>query len=553
VYTVLVVDDEPIIADGIAELVTSIDRPVFDVYTEYCGTGASKLINSNRIDILLTDICMPRISGLELQKQAAARWPDSKTVFLTGHADFEYVQEAVRNSAADYILKTEDEQRIIDSILRAVDEIERDTNQRYAFEEAQKYMSASLPVMQNELITEILDGWTFRSEELQDNLGQLHLDFDVHKPVLLVEGRVDSFVHRSSTSSRMRVVYGIQSILRQLAGELLCVHSALYERYKIVMLGQVLDDSIYGTERWSHLQQNLCRALERTQRKSLEVFKAPVSFVVHEEPVSWARIAPAFRAMDFRLNCRFKFAENAILHVSANRTEEGNGSAPIDELVAANLKKVKLLGICLECGQLDRFERLFRELAESVDSNMVLPSGHKTELYYSLATVFISYINRTNSAGGVSDRVNLDKLTRMDAVTSWPEVVEFFEQLTKELVERERATEAEEGQQLVTRVRQFVNEHLERDVSLAMVAKRFKFNASYFSRLFKSLAGETLSSYIARIRTERAEKLLVENRRKVSEISADLGFGTASYFTSFFKKQVGMTPKQYRERHLQRH
>ena len=104
-YRILVIDDEPIIADGLYELFAQDETFALEVHKVYSAPDALKLLDRLRIDIVLSDIKMPGMNGLELLTQIHRRWPFCHVIFLSGYSDFEYVQKAMQLGADSYILK----------------------------------------------------------------------------------------------------------------------------------------------------------------------------------------------------------------------------------------------------------------------------------------------------------------------------------------------------------------------------------------------------------------------------------------------------------------
>ena len=101
-YRILVIDDEPIIADGLYELFAQDETFALEVHKVYSAPDALKLLDRLRIDIVLSDIKMPGMNGLELLTQIHRRWPFCHVIFLSGYSDFEYVQKAMQLGADSY-------------------------------------------------------------------------------------------------------------------------------------------------------------------------------------------------------------------------------------------------------------------------------------------------------------------------------------------------------------------------------------------------------------------------------------------------------------------
>lgn len=174
-------------------------------------------------------------------------------------------------------------------------------------------------------------------------------------------------------------------------------------------------------------------------------------------------------------------------------------------------------------------------------------SKYKNEVYYSLAAMFLSYINRSNIDFSLEQGMELDKLFKMDMHNSWEEAVSFFKKISSNIFKLERDRNAQNGKNLVSEVQEYIRNNIGMDITLTQLSRVFHFNASYFSRLYKSLTGENVTDFMKRVRLEKAKDLLQNPDYKVKEVAERLGFRTSSYFTNFFKKNTNMTPQEYRQ------
>ncbi len=100
-YRILIVDNEPIIVDGLYHLFLEVGHLELDVHRAYSSAQALKLLEKHKIDIAFLDIHMPGMNGLDLQKKMQERWRKCKVIFLTGFNDFSYAQSALRHGVVD--------------------------------------------------------------------------------------------------------------------------------------------------------------------------------------------------------------------------------------------------------------------------------------------------------------------------------------------------------------------------------------------------------------------------------------------------------------------
>lgn len=120
-FRVLVVDDEPAIVDEVTSLLEAQQTMNLDVCFAYRGADALQIIQEGRIDLLITDIQMPQISGLTLMQHICEQWPECKMIVLTGHSNFGYAYESMKYNAFAYILKTEPDHVLLEEVQKAIE------------------------------------------------------------------------------------------------------------------------------------------------------------------------------------------------------------------------------------------------------------------------------------------------------------------------------------------------------------------------------------------------------------------------------------------------
>ncbi|RAP77433.1 response regulator [Paenibacillus montanisoli] len=104
-FQIMFVDDEPDHVDCLADNIPWIEHDIEHVFRAYCGDEAIEILETHAVDIIISDIRMPEMSGLELIEKIHAISPQTRCIFLTGYSDFAYAQQAIRNKADDYLLK----------------------------------------------------------------------------------------------------------------------------------------------------------------------------------------------------------------------------------------------------------------------------------------------------------------------------------------------------------------------------------------------------------------------------------------------------------------
>lgn len=218
-YQLLIVDDEPVLADGLAQFMEEREViPELAVYCAYSANDAIKWLSRTKIDVVVTDICMPGMTGLQLQKEITGRWPRCKVIFLTGYDDFNYVKSAIHHEGMDYILKTEEDEVIIKAIVRALEKVQEEEKKQDILCKAKKHMELASPLLRRDFLHELLEGDISWSDETRRQLLELDAKQDTQNDILLLIGVIDC-CHTLSIRNRSDAIFNVKEIVQEYIGD----------------------------------------------------------------------------------------------------------------------------------------------------------------------------------------------------------------------------------------------------------------------------------------------------------------------------------------------
>lgn len=190
-YRLLIVDDEPDVLDGIYAILMNQEHLDLDVYKTESAQEAMAILDRERIDIVLSDICMPGMTGIDLLRQVRANWPDCRMIFLTGYPEFDYIYSAEKLDAVGYVLKTEGRQRIIQALENAINQIEEEKHHSELEERLNQQIMAHRPYLLRELMAALIDA-DLESKEIKEAFARLCPDIDPNQPVMAIAARINS-------------------------------------------------------------------------------------------------------------------------------------------------------------------------------------------------------------------------------------------------------------------------------------------------------------------------------------------------------------------------
>ena len=178
-YTLIIVDDEPAIRSGLADMIdwSALGFSVAGTFED--GRDALEFIRSRQIDVILTDIKMRHVSGLELARRARKRFPQTEVILLTGYREFELAREAVRAHVRDYILKPTD----VGDLKRVFDGVRKALDRRSAAEATNRNMQATARRL---FFRDIMTGSIASRQEFDDRFSLLGFDFDPDRSLCCV-------------------------------------------------------------------------------------------------------------------------------------------------------------------------------------------------------------------------------------------------------------------------------------------------------------------------------------------------------------------------------
>lgn len=297
-YRLLITDDEPIIADGLFEMFGEHTENVeLELYRAYSGEEAVQRLNNTQIDILLTDIHMPEISGLEVLKHAKATWPHCKVIMLTGYNEFKYIQEAVRGGSIDYVLKTEGDAKILQAVQRACRELDEEWKLNDLILKAKGSMSVALPMLRKVYLTGLLEGARTAADVTPRNLEQLEIPLLTDRPVLLVTGKVDKWQPELSLSDKELLLFAINNIAEEYLAPKFLIVQVKYESDQWVWMLQSREP-----QDADGLRRLIRGILEMTQKQSYQLLKVSASFLIGERKTQWDQLTGAYFRMKWQIN-----------------------------------------------------------------------------------------------------------------------------------------------------------------------------------------------------------------------------------------------------------
>jgi len=552
-YKILVVDDEPEIVDSIYE--TLIDHAFKDVeiIRSYTSRDALSCLNTTKIDILLTDIRMPFMNGIELASHAKSNWPKCRTIFLTGHNEFDYAYSAIKESCDDYILKTESDDEIIRSVVNSITKLDQSLLDEKLISKAKSQIESVKLLLQRKFIIDILEGYIDSAEITRDKFDELNISLNIDANVYIVIGRIDDdSVLYENENSKINYL----SALKQLVQESL-------ERFSSKICFEcdsnsfvyIISDELYNSPKKSETDADniaiIKGSLENIQEIFYRTLSATASFFYNTIPVDWGNLHGKYKNLLKIVNYGSTIGREAILSDMSFSVGAPENIAVFEKNniknESLNIRNIETLTNFLERGQKVEYFQYLDRMTDGLIKVQSKNNPFAQEIYFTIISCILSYINRWSLMETIAFKLGIHKLTRIDLHDSWKDALEYIRTISSEIFKIQDDDNNKKTNNSIKYIQQYILNHLDEDLNLSKLSEMVYFNPSYFSRLFKSMTGLTLSEYIMETRINKAKELLTETNDKINEISKKIGIQSPVYFARCFRKYTDLSPQEYRE------
>lgn len=563
----LIVDDEEIIVNGLYEIFNMQKDLELDVYKAFSSNEAIEWLNRTRIDIVISDIRMPEINGLQLLERIQKSWPQCRTIFLTGYCEFDYAYKAIQHTNVSYLLKSEGPEKVVEAVKNAIEEIKKGMRTEYLISKANEQMNIVQDLLQNDFLLHLLNGDPSLNIS-KAQFEQLSIPMYSDKPVILLLGQIHSLPGGMSYSEKIQYLYSIRQVILQNLSSLTNSVNVMDTGYRFVFFMQPRELSTCSPDqnqiiiKLYNKMVTLCNAaLEAVQticRDSLNVY---INFVLGGEPCSWKDTSQKYYSLRQLLNYQIGTGSEMLLvdNILKNNElyQDTEKEAPEletnDDLLKTllNDKSLEMLDFYLDSGQIDKYFELLPTLIDPLKPVKSKNNNVAIEAYYRVALCLLSKINRSRLTDRIAFHIGLNKLMRIDEFKTWQDAVDYIYQLSKVIFNLQNEQQNNRVDKTIRFLQQFIKEHLSENLSLVRLSELVYLNPSYLSRLYKQTTGSNLSDFIEKTRINKAMEYLQNDNVKVQEVAQLVGYDSATSFTRFFRKAVKCSPQEYRDSFLQ--
>lgn len=547
-FQLLIVDDEASVVDSLADTLPWHEIGISAVFKAYSGSEALELLKTNTIDIMMTDIRMPGMNGLELLALVRREWKRIKCILLSGHAEFSYAQQAIQHDAHEYLLKPISDAEVLDKVGNLVGVLQRERDESRYYERVEKAFQEHLPKLRGDLLADLLQGVKISPERLRQKLESLKIAIPVEGRFALMLFRLEDRFAELDFYSLSLMEYAVVNMAEELFEDDFRLWSCKDLHGYLVFLVTIAGEDQPRQDRQEHPDRTAEPVESRLQSMASQLqlsvdrfLKGSVSVLISR----WGSFPLDIKRLyeDILLSMRKQVGNQSGLLIYASDELE---QLPVHAL--QRLYEPPMLVHLLESGDWDKTHDKLTGIWSELGAKWADSQEHLMEAFFSVYASFSSFAHKngrqlTDMIGPhLADVTGLTPGRSLEALHQW-----MFQslELLQQCMENETRNDRENT---VRRIKLFVQKHLVEDVSLQAIADYMYMHPVHVSRIFKLETGENLSDFVLRLKMEQAAALLADPSLKNYEVALQLGYQNPNYFIKVFKKYYSLTPQEFRQK-----
>lgn len=516
----IIVEDEKLEREGLVDFFDWNSMEIEIVGTACDGIEGMELAEKTKPDIIITDIKMPGMNGLDMSKKVKQILPRTKVIILTGYDDFKFAKQAIGLSVSAYILKPIDEDELVSTVKNIVTECKKNQNTELILNK-EHYNEKT------KFFIELLQG-KLQTEKLKEK----SLDFGINV-----------------SDEAQLVIIAIKPIKED---------DESFKRLNFEMKNMIKDSILFLVSNEEEKIIFICVNIQDTGNAGLNIICESIKKNIE------LRDFPCFMGIGTTVEGMYDIKESAL--AAQNALEYGlfwsdsgtfyykdivynsdNNDEGVGEFITIGNKFSKQLMHAVGCSEEATVKELLKEIFEFINKNKNVDKKYIFNYLYNVIyeTSLMLYSLDKNNQKGLAEKndfgIPLLELKNLKLISEY--TYDFFEKVIRVINEKRN----NKDENIIKTVLKLTEERYMTGLSLKIIAAEVYLSPNYLGNIFKKYMGKSFNDYLCELRMEKAKELLKDSNKKISTVSKEIGIPNTSYFCMLFKNIYGMAPKEYQE------
>ncbi|NHN33715.1 response regulator [Paenibacillus agricola] len=519
----LIVDDEKQIREGIKKYITKKNFKFKQISTAKDATEALQISTHFRPDLLITDIAMPKIDGIELATRMKVLFPDVKIVMITGFQEIDFMKRAFKLSVIDYLLKPIDLNELNPVLERIVSIYETETAEKAEISSLKGKWRDNIAVLREAYMVSLLSGKIQNTECVISKMKQLLIGLDLTRSMVVVNIRFDCVISlREPTLSQVMEI--IEGTFRRIGT------CAVFQMSETEIIGVISPHCMFADNDRS--LDNVCYTL-------LDILKNRYSVGITIGIGSLAddclALADSYSASLEAVNQRFILGNGHVIIYPVSYMKVPLIFIPQQALVE------KLI-LYIQAADCQKVKDVIHLILKPLSNCNFVSSNEIQMIRLELVSLVKQIFRKINTA--MPEQHHLGELLELQTLN---EIEQRLVILLLTLCEYFQQQGKKKSAHIISKVMEMTETRYNEPLNVQYVAECMQISPNYFSTLFKQETGNNYMDYLTTMRLEKSLAMILNTTYRISEIACMVGYQDANYFAKIFKKHFGISPSQYRE------
>ncbi|WP_139904474.1 response regulator transcription factor [Clostridium thermarum] len=535
---VLIVDDDSISRTSIKTLI-DWNKHGFEICGEAAnGENGLETIKEQHPHIVITDMSMPVMNGVEFIDYLNKNYPNIKVIALSGYDQYDYVRQSMKKGAVDYILKhTLNAEALLNVLKTACDLIRNERMENDNRNKMEKALKESISEMKQKFIRELVSGGFDDIGEVKQKISDLGLSIDMSN-LIVVAVELDNFHHlkeKLTTKGIKKIISSFMEISTEILNDMGNAFITNIEEEKFAMLF-----TPGNLRSCSEMHNNVFASINRIKECIKRYLNITACFSISSTIVSIMDVHKYYVEAEKNLKNKFFKGKDSIFqeNIVTNKRKE---------ILTLDMNDEKTIIEALKFANREKLQECIKNIFNPVILNEMSQASIGI-----ICVELINIVNRIARESGINIKdiysdgeipyEEMKKYETINEVRDW--ILSVYERVLKFIEISEISSDYSEP---TRKAISFIHKNYSSNISLNDAAEEIGVNSSYLSRIFKKDCGIGFNEYLNHIRVEHA-KWFIENRDfKLKDITKRVGFNSYTYFFTVFKEFIGITPQEYED------
>lgn len=537
---IMIVDDESMVRIGVKSCINWEHYDLEVIGEASNGKEAIDLFEKLKPDIILTDIKMPLLDGIELIKSIMLQSPHTKIIVLSCLNEYDYVREAMKHGAVDYLFKpTMTPEDILDVLKDVKEKIKLERNKNIEIKQLKEQANQSMKLMKEKYLNNLLNSDIKVEQNIKKDFEKMDINLQDKKLIcFLIEFDEHEKLKEKYSYNDVQMLYlscinAITDIMKQYNNGVCFMN----ENKKIIVLHNINHHSQMNQER------KLIEITKKIQGTLNNYVGISISIGVSNIFNGFNNLKIAFIQAEQALNQKFMLGKGRIIKYGAMNFDDKN----LKELFSSELNKL------YEAAKLKNQEETIKNVNSlflSIKEKTIPTKEDICELAIEIIIEFLRiFREEVTLEEFFKDRNNM--LNEVHNNKTFDEINEWLKNIINKLLVNVQKKDTNKYSPTVYKAINYISKNYAENVTLLSISEHVNVSKNYFSKLFKEETGINFVQYLTNIRVKHAKELLISENIKTYEVSQMVGYKNYRHFCKIFKKNTGITPSEVKMKYTE--